>query len=91
MSLSTKKAAKKLIKVAKEHPEWYTEQEVWYANKLNIMKKRNLKKIVKDLKVLLEELESEVYSDPSAYVHPWYEQTEGPRVGVSEDDDGYPE
>ena len=58
---------------------------------LNIMKKRNLKKIVKDLKVLLEELESEVYSDPSAYVHPWYEQTEGPRVGVSEDDDGYPE
>jgi len=55
------------------------------------MKKRNLKKIVKDLKGLLEELESEVYSDPSAYVHPWWEQTEGPRVGVSEDDDGYPE
>ena len=49
--------------------------------RLNNMKKRNLKKIVKDLKVLLEELESEVYSNPSAYVHPWYEQTEGPRVG----------
>tara|TARA_B000000565_G_scaffold72060_1_gene50689 strand:- start:764 stop:997 length:234 start_codon:yes stop_codon:yes gene_type:complete len=58
---------------------------------LNIMKKRNLKKIVKDLKLLLEELESEVYSDPSLYVHPWYEETEGPRVGASEDDDGYPE
>ena len=52
------------------------------------MKKRNLKKIVKDLKVLLEELESEVYSDPSLYVHPWYEETE---QGASEDDDGYPE
>ena len=55
------------------------------------MKKRNLKKIVKELKVLLEELESEVYSVPSLYVHPWYEETEGPRVGASEDDDGYPE
>ena len=57
------------------------------------MKKRNLKKIVKDLKLLLEELESEVYSDPSAYVHPWWEQTEGPRAGYEtvDDDDGYPE
>ena len=34
------------------------------------MKKRNLKKIVKDLKVLLEELESEVYSDVDAYKPP---------------------
>ena len=91
MSLSTKKAAKKLIKVAKDHPEWYTKQEVWYANKIKHHEKAKSKKDSKDLKVLLEELESEVYSDPSAYVHPWYEQTEGPRVGVSEDDDGYPE
>ena len=60
---------------------------------LKIMKKRNLKKIVKDLKGLLEELESEIYSDPSAYVHPWWEQTQGPRVGyeTDDDDDGYPE
>ena len=39
------------------------------------MKKRNLKKIIKELKLLLDELESEVYSDPSVYVHPWYEHT----------------
>ena len=31
------------------------------------------------------------YDEILQYVHPWYEQTEGPRVGVSEDDDGYPE
>ena len=28
---SIKKAAKKLIKRAKKHPDWYTEQEVYYA------------------------------------------------------------
>ena len=44
MSLSTKKAAKKLIKVAKEHPEWYTEQEVWYANKIKHHEKEKSKK-----------------------------------------------
>ena len=32
------------------------------------MEKRNLKKIIKELKILLDELESEVYSDPSVYV-----------------------
>ena len=37
------------------------------------MEKRNLKKIIKELKILLNELESEVYSDPSVYIHPWYE------------------
>ena len=37
------------------------------------MEKRNLKKIIKKLKILLDELESEVYSDPSVYIHPWYE------------------
>ena len=26
-----KKAAKKLIKRAKLHPDWYTKQEAWYA------------------------------------------------------------
>ena len=28
---STKKAAKKLIKRAKKHPEWYTTDEIKYA------------------------------------------------------------
>ena len=44
MSLSTKKAAKKLIKVAKEHPEWYTEQEVWYDKQIKYHEKAKPKK-----------------------------------------------
>ena len=31
---SIKKAAKKLIKRAKKHPEWYTEQEIYYAKQV---------------------------------------------------------
>ena len=54
------------------------------------MKKRNLKRIIQDLKSLLNELESEVYSDTEAYVHPWYEQSKDtPHRVNSEDDDGY--
>ena len=30
-NLSDKKAAKKIIKLAKKHPDWYTEQDVNYA------------------------------------------------------------
>ena len=33
------KAAKKLIKLAKEHPDWYTEQDVQFAK----MVKRRIK------------------------------------------------
>ena len=29
-----KKAAKKLLKRAKKHPDWYTEQYVYYAKKV---------------------------------------------------------
>ncbi len=29
--MKDKKAAKKIIKRAKKHPNWYTEQEVYYA------------------------------------------------------------
>ena len=29
--MNDKKAAKKLIRLAKEHPDWYTEQDVLYA------------------------------------------------------------
>ena len=35
--MNDKKAAKKIIKQAKEHPVWYTDQEVRYAK---MMKKR---------------------------------------------------
>ena len=31
---SIKKAAKKLIKRAKKHPEWYTEQDIYYAKQV---------------------------------------------------------
>ena len=34
--LSLKKAAKKIIKRAKKHPEWYSQEDVMYAK---IMKK----------------------------------------------------
>ena len=29
--MKDKKAAKKLLKLAKEHPEWYTEEDILYA------------------------------------------------------------
>ena len=29
--MKDKKAAKKLLKLAKEHPDWYTEQDILYA------------------------------------------------------------
>ena len=35
--MKDKKAAKKIIKLAKEHPGWYTEQDVFYAK---MVKKR---------------------------------------------------
>ena len=38
--MENKKAAKKIIKRAKKHPDWYTKEEVLYAKLL----KRELKK-----------------------------------------------
>ena len=38
-NLSDKKAAKKIIRLAKEHPGWYTEQDVRFAK----MVKRRIK------------------------------------------------
>lgn len=32
--MKDKKAAKKLIKLAKEHPEWYSERDVYYAKQV---------------------------------------------------------
>ena len=29
--MNDKKAAKKLIKLAKKHPDWYTEKDIYYA------------------------------------------------------------
>tara|TARA_Y100000022_G_C13082875_1_gene298531 strand:- start:115 stop:261 length:147 start_codon:yes stop_codon:yes gene_type:complete len=38
--MENKKAAKKIIKRAKKHPDWYTQEEVLYAK----LMKRELKK-----------------------------------------------
>jgi len=42
--LKNKKAAKLLIKRAKEHPDWYTPQEVYYAEAVRKETKRRKKK-----------------------------------------------
>ena len=39
--LSNKKAAKKLIKRFKKHPDWYTQEEVLYAKMVKRSIKRN--------------------------------------------------
>jgi len=44
--LKDKKAAKKLLKLAKKHPDWYTEQDVYYAKQV----KKRLKKEKQALK-----------------------------------------
>lgn len=38
--MEDKKAAKKIIKLAKKHPEWYSDKDVYYAK----MIKKKLKK-----------------------------------------------
>ena len=32
--MDDKKAAKKLIKLAKKHPDWYTKKDVYYAKQV---------------------------------------------------------
>ena len=32
--MNEKKTAKKLIKLAKKHPDWYTEKDVYYAKQV---------------------------------------------------------
>ena len=45
-NLSDKKAAKKIIRLAKKHPDWYTEEDVKYAKqvKWRIKQEEKLKK-----------------------------------------------
>ena len=42
-NLSDKKAAKKIIKLAKKHPDWYTEQDVYYAKQVKKQLKQEKK------------------------------------------------
>ena len=37
----TRKTAKKIIKLAKKHPEWYTKEEVKYAKYIRKSQKKN--------------------------------------------------
>ena len=46
--MKDKKAAKKLIKRAKEHPDWYTKQETWYAKMIKKELKKNDSGLTKD-------------------------------------------
>ena len=39
-NMHNKKAAKKLLKRAKKHPEWYTEKDVYYAKMIRKEEKR---------------------------------------------------
>ena len=49
--MKDKKAAKKIIKMAKKHPEWYTDQDVYYAK----MVKKRIKQRKKNAARLLED------------------------------------
>jgi len=44
-NLTDKQAAKKLLKLAKEHPDWYSKKDVFYAKqvKKRIKKEERLK------------------------------------------------
>ena len=39
-NMHNKKAAKKLLKRAKKHPEWYTEKDIYYAKMIRKEEKR---------------------------------------------------
>ena len=56
---------------------------------LMIMEKKKLKKIIRDLKSVLADLESEVYSDPSKYLE--QDSNFGFTVIGTNDDDGDPD
>ena len=53
--MKDKKAAKQIIKRAKKHPDWYTEQDVYYAK----MVKKRIKQEKRDAKQRLIEDKSE--------------------------------
>ena len=48
VSNSDKKAAKKLIKLAKEHPDWYSKKDVFYAKMVKKQLKNEKKKLKED-------------------------------------------
>ena len=55
------------------------------------MNKAKLKVLVRALKEIVDELESEVYSDPDAYTGSEFSSPDVSYDEVFEDDDGYPD
>ncbi len=53
---------------------------------METLQKERLKLIIRNLKLLLDSLESEVYSDVEAYKPAYYDH-----VQIGDDDDGYPD
>ena len=49
--MKDKKAAKKIIKLAKKHPDWYTKQDIAYAK----MVKRRIKQEKHDQKIIQQD------------------------------------
>ena len=48
VSNSDKKAAKKVIKLAKEHPDWYSKKDVFYAKMVRKQLMNEKKKLKED-------------------------------------------
>ena len=53
---------------------------------MDALQKERLKLIIKNLKLLMDSLESEVYSDIDAYTPAYYDH-----AVIGDDDDGYPD
>ena len=53
---------------------------------METLQKESLKLIIRNLKLLLDSLESEVYSDVESYKPAYYDH-----VQIGDDDDGYPD
>jgi hypothetical protein len=61
----------------------------FYKYPIKIMDKKNLKKLLGELKTVMVEIESEVYSDPDSYTTPVGALPDG--CYSIDDDDGYPD
>ena len=61
----------------------------FYKYNIKIMDRKNLKKLLAELKTVMVEIESEIYSDPEAYTSKVGALPDG--CYSIDDDDGYPD
>ena len=61
----------------------------FYKYNIKIMDRQNLKKLLAELKTVMVEIESEIYSDPDAYTSKVGALPDG--CYSIDDDDGYPD